>query len=143
MKVTSLKDVESYIYFSVIVHLKDLQLPEPIRVETPVFSDHGPVEFRLTREKLVGNFQHNFQRHRAKTDAKHLVIIRTGLTNQIAADYDPITKDVNIYPEAFNIGRGTKILLNKLVEAFNQNTPFRKVTMVPNILRESARMVEV
>lgn len=125
MKVTSLKDMESYIYSSVILPLKELEV-ESLSMETPMRDAQGRgLQLSLTREEVVGDFHHNYQREAARTHARWVVRLRGGNVNKLVADYSPKRHTVRLY--GWNQDSEYRMLMNKLAEAFLSNTPFDKV----------------
>lgn len=133
MKITGLKDMESYIYSKVILPLKELDV-QGLAVETPMHDDKGTnYELLIVREETGHvRFAHNFQRNEAQANAKHLIILRYMHGSRVLADYDSRTHNVTVYEGAFEPSKG-RLLMNKLVEAFNQYTPFTKVKVIKDI----------
>jgi hypothetical protein len=130
MKVTSLKDVESYIYSTVILPLKGLQI-DGLNQSSPIRGDRGrDWKLGLIREDVQGEFAHNYERDDAREQAWWLVTLSDGARTSIIADYDPRRHNVTIFKGSTGSWKGINILLNKLDEAFRRNTPFDKVKVV-------------
>lgn len=135
MKVTSLKDMESYIYSSVILPLKDLDVQ--LHNSSPITANNGNIlEFSVGRERLDGDFDHNYQRDAARDQLRWLVTLRDGYSSFIVADYETKRHVVRIYKEAFDQFEKGGMLYNKLIEAFGKYTPFGDIKYVGGI-RES------
>lgn len=128
MKVTSLKDLEAYIYSGVILPLKELVIDMP--GQSSPMSDPGGGSYMLSVSRNVPNreFQHNYQRREAEANATWLVILNGPEGGEILAEYQKQGHTVRIYRGAFNLN--SKILQNKLEEAFRNHTPFTGVTLV-------------
>lgn len=132
MKVTSLKDVESYIYSTVILPLKNLNV-DSLDSSSPIQDSQGHVlALGLTRETVSGDWNHNYQRDTARENAKWLVYLEGGHGNFVVADYDPMKRNVRVYEPPFR-QLGLQILRNKLAAAFRDNTPFNTVRLVDDV----------
>lgn len=143
MKVTSLKELESYIYSSVILPLSGLDI-DPLNFSTPITNDRGfEITFSIMTERVHGDFQHNFQRDDARNRAKKLVIVTVNdMEGFIAADFDRHTKDVTVYRPALREAGCRPFIINKFADAFRRHTAFHKVTMA-DTMRSADRSVEV
>lgn len=137
MKITSFRDLESYIYSSVILPFKDLRV-DNIHYESPLQDGSSPWIFAIRSEEVSGEFHHNFQRDRAREQAKSLVMLKVGGANLVVADYDHSLRKVTIYRGAFDGLDKGNYLLKRLEEAFRSNTPFEKV-----VIDEGTRSVAV
>lgn len=126
MKVTSFKDVETYIYSSVILPLKQLNVPD-LPFPTPMRGDDGQEWSLMVRpQPLFGNFRRNYQRTQAQRRADMQVILFTGSKEYVVAQYNRKNKWVKVYQRAF-MRLAAMPIYGKLFEAFQKNTPFAKV----------------
>lgn len=131
MKVTSLKDVENYIYSVVILPLKDLGVEE-LSHQSPIMGKDGNAwQLGLARESIQGEFQHNYERDSAREGARWLVNLRAEGKRIVLADYQPRRHTVTMYQREVGTIKGANILFNKLEEAFRRYTPFDKVKVLP------------
>lgn len=130
MKITSLSALESYIYSSVILPFKNLKV-QSISSVSPLLDGSNHWAFSLSMEQIHGNFHHNFQRDRAREQAKTLVVLKAGGMTQVVADYDRRLRKVTIYQGAFQALDKGNYLMKRLEEAFRSNTPFEKVVINP------------
>lgn len=130
MKVTSLKDMESYIYSTVILPLKELDV-EGFSVRSPMTHPNGKrIDLFVNREE-TGHLrhEHNFQREEWRNAALHLIWFKMGYDMRVLADYDHRKHKVRVYKPAFSRLQ-TNLLMNKLIEAFNMYTPFNGVEVL-------------
>lgn len=126
MKVTNLKDVETYIYSSVILPLKSLNVPS-LEYPSPIKGENGNVWQLSTRLAPVNReFRRNYQRTQALRRADWQVILYNGSRPYIIATYNPKNHWVKLYERPFR-KLMAKLLMAKIQEAFNKNTPFTKV----------------
>ena len=117
--------MDSYIYWSVIVPLQGLDIPTDNT--RPIVSKHGSeIAFYTARERVVGDFHHNYQRDLARAIAKDIVLLQIDGNEFIVADFDRRTHNVNVYFEPFNIMQ-IPLLGNRLVQAFESELEFKKV----------------
>lgn len=129
---TTLKDMESYIYSTVILPLKELDVGG-LGIASPIVDTRGNTVDLFTGREEVGHrsYDHNFQRDEARNSALELVWHRYRNHDGVLADYDRRRHNVVIYTPEFNNIKGGKLLMNKLLQAFNYHAPFNKVTLVP------------
>lgn len=131
MKVTSLRDVEKYIYSSVILPLQNLGVS--LRMDTPISLNGSPVTFEVALERTSGRAAHNYMRDIARENLKSLVYMMDGNgRSEIVAEID-VKHNVRIFKPAIarvlpTQGRG--IILSALVNSFDGNIPFKEVTVV-------------
>lgn len=130
MKITGLKDMESYIYSKVILPLKELDI-KGLEIKSPMHDgDEKYYELLLSREETGHvRFAHTYLRHETEANALHLIKLRYANSLQILADYDSRTHEVKIYEPAFTPSKG-QLLMNKLIEAFNHYTPFTNIRII-------------
>lgn len=144
MKVTSLRDMESYLFLNVILPLKKLNV-EAGSTSSPITTDNGEqIQFAIQKESIMNGYDHNYQRDEARRLAKDLIVLSDSHTASIVADYESKRHTVRIYRPAFDNFTGGKFLCNKLVEAFESNTPFTKVTVLEQVRdqRQDASVLE-
>lgn len=129
MKITSLRDVENYIFYGVVVPLKKLEM-DTISIDSPLIDSSGRQwTFKVVQERLSGRYTRNYQRDRARLKLKDLVLISNGYEEYVIADYDPRRHNVNIYHEILRDTFGNMVL-NKIWQLFESNTPFTKIKLV-------------
>lgn len=129
MKVTSLKDMESYIYSGVILPLKGLEI-EPLSLSSPITDNNGAVYFEVFTEDRGEPTQHNYQREEARRNAKWLIAVADRVKSMVVADYETHRHEVHIYEPAFSQFNGGAFIKGKLIEAFGKYEPFGKVILV-------------
>lgn len=143
MRVTSLKELDNYIYSSVVIPLKGLVI-DPLTYNSPIEDNGGRrVSFEIVREEVMGDFHHNFQRNDAREKAKWLVLMRCNHRGYVVADYEPRRHAVRVYAPSFAMAGLSPIIKNKLTEAFRNNAPFGKVSVVLDEMRDTTVHVEV
>lgn len=126
MKVTSLRDVETYIYSSVIVPLKEMNVP-PLDFATPIRGEADREWLLSVRQQpLNRDYRRNYQRTQAQRSRDWQVILFTGQREYVVATYNRKQHWVKIYERPFKILKAMP-LMGKLYEGFYQNTPFTKV----------------
>lgn len=125
----SLKDLEHYIYSSVVLPLSDLDLPS-LGVSSPLVNKRGEaLEFFITTERVTGDFHYNYQRDKARLMANRLVMV--GRLYQggehVVAEYDERKRSVIVYPEAIQMAGLPRIVTNKLINSLMTHEPFCSV----------------
>lgn len=127
MKVTSFKAVETYLYSSVVIPLKGMNV-RPLDCPSPIFSNNGKRawEFRVQAEPLRRSYRRQYQREQALAQANQQVVLWTGKNEYVVATYNTRHHWVKVYERPFRILKATP-LLGKLYEVFQTNTPFGKV----------------
>lgn len=127
MKVTSFKDVETYLYSSVIIPLKRLNV-RPLDFPSPITSSNGKKVWQLRVESELPrrNYRRNYQNTQARRRANQQVILWTGQHEYVVAMYNPHNHWVKVYERPFKILKATP-LMGKMYEVFSKNTPFTKV----------------
>lgn len=127
MKVTSFKDVETYLYSSVIAPLKKLNT-NLSGVESPLRSTNGEKVWTLqvVPEPPIRSYRRQYQRMQARRKANLQVVLYTGTREYVVAMYNPKHHWVKVYERPFRVLKATP-LMGKLYEAFQNNTPFSKV----------------
>lgn len=134
MKVTSLKDVDSYIYSSVVLPLKELDV-DGLAISSPMTTRRGqPIKLQVTREETGHRrYDHNYQRDEARNSALHLIWYKFGYNQGVLADYDSRKHNVRVYAPAFRDVDDGKFLMNKLLQAFGNYTPFTNVSIEESV----------
>lgn len=128
MKVTSFRDVETYIYSSLISRLKGLNIPE-INFPSPIRGESGQTwELGIQSEPLQREFRRNYQRTQAQRKANTLIVLYAEGKEYIVGCYYPRQKWVKLYKKPFKQLNATP-LMGRLFEAFYTETPFGKVIM--------------
>lgn len=127
MRVTSFKDVETYLYSSVVVPLKKLST-NLSEVKSPITSNDGKREWtiQVLPEPPARRYRRQYQRMQASRNANLQVILFTGKREYVVATYNPRHHWVKVYERPFRVLHATP-LMGKLYEAFQNNTPFGKV----------------
>lgn len=126
MKVTSFRDVEIYIYSSVIMYLKGLNAPD-LAFPSPIKGENGlDWQFGVSPEPIHREFRRNYQREQAQERANLQVTLFTGNQDYVVATYNPKQKWVKIYERPFRVLKAVP-LMGKLYEAFYTNAPFGKI----------------
>lgn len=127
MKVTSLKEVENFLYSSVIVPLKnldvDLGIPNPIR------SDQGQEwYFETSRTPVLRRARRNYQRRRQESNRDWQVLMdaRDGHGFRLIAEYSIANHWVRMYEQPFR-DTNSMMIFGKLYNLFVDNQPFSKV----------------
>lgn len=127
MKVRSLKDVETYIYTTLILPLKNLNLPE-LQYDSPIRDGVDSLwQFRLERTPTMGSdFRRNFQRDRAENNREWWFVLYRGGEKTVVGEYNRRSHWVKLWDEPFKES-GAMLVFGKLLEAVETNTPFTKV----------------
>jgi hypothetical protein len=126
MKVTSLKEVENYLYASLLAPLKGLvvnmEIPSPLKGND---GRNWHIEYGRTR---IQNYRRNYQRDRAMEKRDYLMILIAGNQRHIIGKYFPKGRFVELYKEPFReLHAG--ILMGKIHHMFNTHAPFTKITI--------------
>lgn len=126
MKVTSLKEVENYLYASLLAPLKGLainmEMPSPIR------GNDGKSWYIECGRTSIQNYRRNYQRDRALGKRDYLMILIAGKERHIIGKYFPKGRFIELYKEPFReLHAG--ILMGKIHHMFNTHTPFTKITI--------------
>lgn len=136
MKVTSLKDMDSYIYSKVVLPLKDLDV-DGLIISSPMIRENRYVELYVNDEETGHiSYSHQYQREEARMNTMKLVMLRYGNSRHVLADYNTKTHAVNVYASPFEALESGKMLMNRLIQAFNNYTPFTRVT-----IKDTARTI--
>lgn len=127
MKVTSLKDVETYLYSSVIIPLKQLNVRQ-LDFPSPISSNDGRKlwTFRIAPEPPRRRYRRNYQNTLAQRRANLQILLSTGNREYVVATYNSKTHWIKVYERPFKTLGATPIL-GKLYEILNKNTPFTKI----------------
>jgi hypothetical protein len=127
VKLTSIKELDNYIYSSIILPLKGLDVPPVVSSSPMEMMANIFLHFEIRREEIRGDFQHNFQREAARELAGFLVVALVGYNGYIAAHYDQHRHRVTVWPEALTKLGAPKLVVNRFTTAFEEHTPFDKV----------------
>jgi hypothetical protein len=143
MKVTSLKDMDNYIYSTVVLPLKELDV-DGLSSVSPITDDNGrQAQFHVGNEDIHNvRYAHNFQREEAQRSTLRLVFLKYNRTTIIVADYNPKKHNVNIYTPQLETIEGGKLILNKLIHAFENHTPFTRVELQSSVRDQWASPLE-
>lgn len=126
MKVTALRDVETYIYSSVIMPLKGLAVPD-LHFPSPIRGENGEEwQFQVRQERLHRDYRRNYQRTQAQRLANWEVVLFANGKEYVVAHFNPRVKWVKMYERPFRVLKAMPIM-GKLYEGFYQNTPFGKI----------------
>lgn len=127
MKVTRLKDVETYLYTSIVLPLKGLNTVE-IDYPSPISGKDGePWVFHLRRAPLQAQrLPRQYQRERAQRNRDWEIYLNIGQRRIHVGDYDIRSHVVRLYESPFKEMKAM-ILFGKLHQVFMENTPFSKV----------------
>ncbi len=118
MKVTSFKDVETYLYTSIILPLKNLQAPE-LEFGSPIRGDYGePWILMLERTPAGRRYRRNIEIQLNTGDNK----------NHILATYNIRNHNLYLYEQPFRVLNALP-LLGKMHDMFNRTTPFNKIIL--------------
>ncbi len=125
MKVTSLKDLERYLYLSVIVPLKSLGVET--ETQSPLKNSNGNSWYLwLQLTPVVMRGRRNYQRRQAEHNRDWQVWMNNGTSEYLVADYSIRTHWVKIYEKPFQ-DTGSMLIYGKLHKLFSENKPFSKV----------------
>jgi len=120
MKVTSLKEVESYIYCSVI---QTLIGGSSIRMESPIKNHRGGIcDLYVEKERVTSSFDHNYLRDIAVDDAPYIVVITDGRDTSTVAKV--FNSTVHIYDNTIGV---PSLVISKLWGEFEKCTMFNKI----------------
>lgn len=126
MKVTSFRDVETYIYSSVIIPLKQLNIPD-LQFPSPIRGENGEDwQFSVRSQPINRDYRRNYQRTQAMRRANQQVMLFAEGREYVVAMYHPRQKWVKIYKRPFHSLKAVP-LMGKLYEAFYTNSPFGKI----------------
>lgn len=126
MEKVSPKELEAYIYSTVIFPLQGLQ-SEGFMMNTPIKG----MELMLCRTAVAEqDTEFRYQREMARGDVNYLVCSHNGRGNMYAlAEYDPDRKSVVIFEREFKrIPKGGMVLA-KMTDLFNSSYPFATVKL--------------
>lgn len=129
MKVTSLKDVETYLYSSVLVPLKQLRGVD-FAYQSPLAGDAGDIWTVGTDQEQVRRVRHNYERDWIQERAPWVIRLFTdnGEKQYIVGQYDPKTHAVILYETPFKLLRAMP-LLGKFHQMFSTHPPFTDVSI--------------
>lgn len=128
MKVTSLRDMENYIYSSVILPLKNLNVPD-LDLPSPIKGENGNFwSLQVQREPLLREYRRNYQRTQAIRNSNFQVVLYNGTSEYVLATYHPKQHWVKLYQKPFR-KLNAMMLLSKIHQALYQNEPFTKIMM--------------
>lgn len=128
MRVTSFKDVEIYIYSSVVLPLKRLNVSE-LPFASPIQSNEGRTwKLSIRRETLDRLFRRNYQRTQANRGRDWIVYLDTGEKSLPVARYKLKSHKVIVYEEPFR-ALDAMPLMGTMCSVFNKNTPFTKIIL--------------
>lgn len=125
MKVTSIKELEKYIYSSVIVPIKGLR-SYPYYA-SPITGDRGEAwELTVDSDMEQSNYRRNYQRTQASRNANKKIVLMVNGVVYVVATYHIKRKWVKLYKRPFK-RLNANLLMNKLYSAFYDNAPFVKI----------------
>ena len=133
MKVTSLSELDDYLYSSVIAPLKGLNTN--LSIQSPIAHEGRAWWLELTRT-AVGNFRRNFQRDRAMEQRDYLILLITPNARYIVGKFFIKGRSVELYKKPFK-DLNASIVLGRLHHMFDTHKPFTKIT----IKKESQEIV--
>lgn len=127
MKVTSFKDVETYLYTSVIMPLKGLNAPE-FEFGSPIQGDNGVYwTLLLERSPLERRYRRNYQNERAERNRNWEIQLHTGENkNHVLATYDINNHNIYLYKQPFRILDAIP-LMGKMHDMFSRTQPFNNI----------------
>jgi len=128
VKIKSFRELETYIYTSIILPLKDLNLPA-LNYSSPLLTDEGDRwEFFLQKTPVRGEFRRNYQRSLAQQNRNWQIVLKAGEGSYpvIVGEYNLRSHWVKLWQEPFKRS-GAMPVFGKLYEALDTNTPFTKV----------------
>ena len=129
MKVTSLRDVEAYIYSSVVLPLKKLNV-EYLEIQSPIRDETGQVwQLSLNQTPITGNFRRRYQRTQAERKRNWNICLTTGRETFVVGEYNIKNHWVKLYEAPFRKVNAI-MLLGKLHDVLNRNTPFTKIIVL-------------
>lgn len=132
MKVTSFKDVETYLYTSVILPLKRLDVPE-LEFGSPIQGDDGQAwTLYIGSEDPVRRYRRNYQNEEARQTSSYKIMLHAGKSDggshiryQVAS-YDVKRHTVEMYEQPFKTLNAMP-LFGRLHSLFSSNAPFTKI----------------
>ena len=126
IQVTSLKDVETYLYTSVVLPLKGLRV-DSLHFPSPISDKRGyNWSFELQRMPVLHQFAHQYEREQAERERNWGIFLNTGRRSYEVGEYHPKKHWVKLYKDPFD-EVGAKLIFSKLVEVLSTNTPFTDV----------------
>lgn len=136
MKV-NLKDLDAYIYATVIFPLKQLNV-NALRVVSPLKTPDGTeIRFWVDREPLTGSYRRNYQRARARHHLKWNIYVGSGRGDErVAAQYNDKNHSVRIFADAFRHSPNLRIALGRIEDAFTASYPFTNVKILEENLAQ-------
>lgn len=130
MKVTSSKELETYIYSSVVLPLKGLNLPE-LHSPTPLTDDAGIAwYFMLKRTPIRPSYRRNYQREIANAKRNYWITFGSrGMPSQVIGEYNIKNHWVKLWEKPFRDINAMPIF-SKLWNTLDNNTPFTKIIVI-------------
>lgn len=126
-KATSLKQVDTYLYLSLILKLKELRV-DSYSPETPFSREGKKVQVLIELEPSTRTPRHNYERERASRN-RNVIIYALWNGQRVPLAYFHIKqKWVKIFQAGFNEMK-MQIYLGKFYELFYGNEPFGKVSI--------------
>lgn len=132
MKPIPLKDVDAYIYTSIIMPLKNLNMQE-IEFGSPMETKDGyPMTFYLDDSPMTREYRRQYQRTQAQRRADKLIKLHIDGGESpgmhILCSYNNKTHRITLYQDTFR-RLGLNMLFNRMQLAFSANTPFTKIIL--------------
>lgn len=129
MKVSSLKQLENYLYSYMIAPLKELVVD--FRVDSPLKSPKGHPWHIVIKRTPVGGWRRNYQRDRMLVERDYQIMIETHTGTFLLGTYFLKGRRVELYKEPFMLLRAS-ILMASIQNMLDTHTPFTKVVIKRN-----------
>lgn len=132
MKPASFKEIETYLYTSIVLPLKGLAVQE-LRYPSPLIGEDNQaweLETILTPVRL--RYRRNYQRTQAERRRNYWIVLKIGdrpnRRRIVLGEYHIKYHTVKLYQQAFS-EVGAIPLMGKMLDIFQTNSPFTKVTI--------------
>lgn len=132
MRPASFKEIETYLYTSIVLPLKGLSVQE-LRYPSPLVGNDGErweLQAVLTPTRL--NYRRNYQRTQAERRRNWWIIVKIGEREHrrtlVLGEYHNKYHTVKLYQQAFSELDAIP-LMGKMLDVLQTNSPFTKVTV--------------
>lgn len=129
MKPASFKEIETYIYTSIVLPLKGLAVQE-LRYPSPLMGEDGLVwELRTILTPVRIHYRRNYQRTQAERRRNYWIILKIADGRRfVLGEYHIKYHTVKLYQQAFSELNAIP-LMGKMLDVFQTNSPFTKITV--------------
>lgn len=133
MKLTTLKDLETYLYSAVVLPLRGIR-GISLEYDSPIKGSNGELwSLTLDREAVRGHRRQG-PRRRAERSSAYLVRLNTNTDSYVVAKYNIRNHNIVLYEQPFKVLKAM-ILFGKMHDVFVRYEPFNKIA-IKHVYRE-------